>query len=105
MKAGAETIWEKEGDQQEEWSRYREGQGRQIATRHNFRCVHEKGTMKAIYFYAKLKVSLKKQKQNMQTARMPFNSKWDHYTVEYRSIERGPKPHIHTGHRRISKAL
>lgn len=96
MKAGAETIWEKEGDQQEEWSRDREGQGRQIATRHNFRCMHEKGTMKAISFYAKLKVSLKKkQKQNLQTARMPFNSKWDHYTIEYCSIERTKATHTH----------
>lgn len=65
MKAGAETICEKEGDQQEEWSRDREGQGRQIATRHNFRCMHEKGTMKAISFYAKLKVSLKKTKTKL----------------------------------------
>lgn len=69
MKAGAETIWEKEEDQQEEWSRDREGQGRQIATRHNFRCMHEKGTMKAISFYAKLKVSLKKNKN--KTCKQP----------------------------------
>lgn len=55
MKAEAETIWEKEGDQQEEWSRDR-GQGRQIATRHPFRCMHENGTMKAISLYAKLLV-------------------------------------------------
>lgn len=91
MKAGAATG-KRKGPARRMEQRQRRTRW-QIRTRHDFRCMHENGTMKAISLYAKLKVNFKKNK-NLETARMPLSSKWDHCTMEHYSTEMGPT-HTH----------